>query len=272
MPVNSRLRENPILQRMPTNAREWNHYQNELAKWVIQIAKLGDGTITTSSGTTISGLDEMPGILLSERSMPMVAVGNVISSQDTATPLSASDGGGTATISVAAHALDTATGAINYNSGSVTGLSFSTLYYVYALDAAYAGGAVTYLATTDSSDIVGNTGYYYVGSITTGVVGTSGNISAITKASPTTFTTSSAHGFTTGSTVTIADIVDNGPGGDIESTFNGNAYTCTVTSTTQFTVPVDSSALTNVWASGGTATQTASSPSGTPPSWKDLPL
>ncbi|MCH7663250.1 MAG: hypothetical protein IH859_05190 [Chloroflexi bacterium] len=63
MPVNTRLRENPILQRMPKTQRDWVQYQNELAKWVIKIAKLGDGTIVTSADATISGLDEMPGTL-----------------------------------------------------------------------------------------------------------------------------------------------------------------------------------------------------------------
>lgn len=59
--VNTRLLNNPILQRMPKNQRDWIQYQNELAKQVLRIAKLGDGTLTTSGGTTISGLDEMPG-------------------------------------------------------------------------------------------------------------------------------------------------------------------------------------------------------------------
>lgn len=246
---------------MPKNQREHTQFMNELAKWVIKIGKLGDGTITTSGGTTISGLDEMPGRVASERSLPMAVVGNKSSIQDTSA-LSASDGGASATISVASHILKTPSGDVSFNSGSVTGLSYETKYYVYADDATYAGGAVTYVATTAATDVVGAEGRYYVGSITTGAQGTSGNIAGITKGNPTTFTLSSAHGWSTDDTVLIDDIVDDGPGGDIESTFNGNSYTITVTSTTAFTVAVDSSGLTNNWSSGGTATRTNTTSSG----------
>lgn len=75
-------------------------------------------------------------------------------------------------------------------------------------------------------------------------------ISAITKGSPTTFTTAT-HGLTTGNKIRIQDIVDNGPNGDLETAINGGHFEVTVTSTTQFTVPLDTSALTNTYSSGG---------------------
>ena len=61
MVVNARLRENPALQRMPKTEREWTHYQNELAKWVLKVATFGDGSIITSTGTQVDGLDEIEG-------------------------------------------------------------------------------------------------------------------------------------------------------------------------------------------------------------------
>lgn len=261
MAINSRLRENPALQRMPTSQREWSTWVNEMAKWVLKEAKFGDGSIQTSAGATVSGLDQISGRVPSERSLPMSMVGNYGSAQNTST-LTASDGGSTATITVASHTLTTPSGVVTYNAGSVTGLSYSTAYYVYADDAEFAGGAVTYAATATPTDIVASTARYYVGSITTGVQGTSGNLAGITKASPTTFTMGAVHGWTTGDTVSIASIVDSGPGGDIESTFNGNSYVITVTSTTAFTVAVDSSSLTATWASGGTITRTNTTSSG----------
>ena len=285
--VNQRLRENPGLQRMPKTEREWVQYQNELAKWVLKVASFGDGTITTSAGTQvdgldeipgavhlgdgsiktsgevqIDGLDEMPGTLAGGESIPTVNTFNKGSVQSTAT-LTASDGGGTATISIAAHNVVYDNGTVAYNSGSITGLAFSTKYYVYTDDPTKAGGAVTYAASVTSTDSVANSGRYYLGSITTGVVGTSGNIAGVTKAGSTVFTTTPAHGFTTGATVTIASIVDDGGGGsDMEALFNGNSYILTVLAPTTFTVPVDSTSLVAVWVSGGTATQTASAPSG----------
>lgn len=260
--TNTRLLENPALQRMPTNPREWVQYQNELSNWVIRIARLGDGSLTTAGGTTIDGLGEMPGIVPSEQSLPMVSTGNLGSLQSDPAILTSTDAGASATVSISAHGLDMSSGTISYNAGSITGLSYATTYYIYALDPTYAGGAVTYLSTTDTTDVVSNVGTYYVGSITTLNESVAGSISGITKASPTTFTTSAAHGFSTGYTIDIASIVDDGPGGDIESTFNGNSYTCTVVTPTTFTVAVDSSSLVNVWASGGTATYTA--PAGPP--------
>ena len=174
--VNQRLRENPQLQRMPKTERDWVQYSNELAKWVLKVAKLGDGSFTDSSDATISGLDEMPGTLADGDSVNTLNSFSVGSAQS-ASPLTAADVGATATISVAAHNIVYDVGTVAYNSGSVTGLGFSTLFYVYADDPTKAGGAVTYLSTATATDIATDVGRYYVGSITTpadGAGGTSG--------------------------------------------------------------------------------------------------
>lgn len=83
-------------------------------------------------------------------------------------PLTAVDAGATATINVAAHTVynGDATG-IAYNVGSITGLAFSTYYLVYVDDANYAGGAVTYIATTASVNVAKALGRYFVGTVTT---------------------------------------------------------------------------------------------------------
>ena len=164
--VNQRLRENPQLQRMPKTERDWVQYQNELAKWVLKVAKLGDGTLTDSSGTTISGLDEMPGTLADGDSLNTITAFNRGSVQGS-TPLNANDAGSDATITVDAHNLVYDGGTVAYNSGSVTGLSFSTQYSVYTDDPTKAGGAVTYIATTTTTDLTANKGRYYVGFVTT---------------------------------------------------------------------------------------------------------
>jgi len=244
---------------MPKNEREWTDYTRELAKWVIKIAKLGDGSITTSGGTTISGLDEMPGVVASERSLPMVNIGNLRSVQSSASALSASDGGASATITIAGHTLATTSGDVTFNAGSVTGLSYETTYYVYA-DGGYTGGAVTYAATTDPTDLVGDLGRYYVGQITTGAAETTSGFSSITLGSPTTINTAAPHGFTSGWTVEIDNIVDSLPGGDMEAALNGNSYVATVTFPAVFTIPYDSSGLTNTYVSSGTATRVVTYP------------
>lgn len=52
-------------------------------------------------------------------------------------------------------------------SGQIYLLSPSTLYYVYYIDTAFAGGSIEVLATQDTADYVGKSGYYFLGSITT---------------------------------------------------------------------------------------------------------
>ena len=192
MTVNERLRENPQLQRMPKNERDWVQYSNELAKWVIQVAKFGDGSITTNGGVQVDGLDEiegavhlgdgsiktsgevqidglteMPGVLVGGEALPTITAFNKGSIQSVTLPLSAADVGSDSTITISAHNVVYDNGTVAYNSGSITGLAFSTLFYVYADDPTKAGGAVTYISTTTSTDITANVGRYYVGQITT---------------------------------------------------------------------------------------------------------
>lgn len=83
-------------------------------------------------------------------------------------PLTATDAGATATISVAAFTAHAGTNmSISYSSGSITGLNFNTTYYVYADDPNFLGGAVTYVATTNKTVIGDSDGRIYVGYITT---------------------------------------------------------------------------------------------------------
>lgn len=108
-----------------------------------------------------------------QRILPLISVGNKLSTQS-AQPLTATESGGVATISVAAHSVQFGFGTVAYNSGSITGLSTSTTYYVYADDSNYAGGAVTYLATTNANTVTASNGRYYVGRITTPAPAASG--------------------------------------------------------------------------------------------------
>ena len=67
--------------------------------------------------------------------------------------MSASDAGADADITISAHTRhytqpDGTTDDVAVSGDTITGLAYSTLYYVYYDDAARAGGAVTYLATT----------------------------------------------------------------------------------------------------------------------------
>ena len=95
-------------------------------------------------------------------------------------PLTATDAGSSATVSIAAFTMRTSSkGDINENSGSVVALSYSTLYYIYFDDATLAGGAVTYHATTTKTTALGDathTGRFFVGSIITPAAGASDTV------------------------------------------------------------------------------------------------
>lgn len=81
--------------------------------------------------------------------------------------LTGTDAGSTATITVKAHSVTYGFGTVSYNSGTIFGNSFLTEIHVYCLDADLAGGAVSYLATTDPSVVTSKIGHYYVGTIST---------------------------------------------------------------------------------------------------------
>jgi hypothetical protein len=102
----------------------------------------------------------------SQRLLNQISVGGKNSTQSTQ-PLTATDAGADASISIASHNVQFGFGTVAYNSGTITGLAFSTVYYVYTDDPTYAGGAVTYLATTNANTPTANSGRYYVGKVTT---------------------------------------------------------------------------------------------------------
>ncbi len=58
-------------------------------------------------------------------------------------------------------------GDISINSGSVTALSYSTLYFLYYDDPTLAGGAVSYAVSTSKTTALQGSGRFYIGSITT---------------------------------------------------------------------------------------------------------
>ena len=158
---------------VPKDLREWGRWLLDFNKWFKTDGDkaLVDSTATLSTrtatdlGTVLTYIGDT-GQAVSQRLLNQIAAGNKQSTQSVQ-PLTAADVGATATISVASHNVQFGFGAVAYNSGSITGLGFSTLYYVYADDPTYAGGAVTYLSTTNANNITANSGRYYVGKVTT---------------------------------------------------------------------------------------------------------
>lgn len=83
-------------------------------------------------------------------------------------PLTAHDAGSNATLNAAAFTMRIqGFGDVSYNSGSITGLAYGTLYYIYYDDSAAAGGTVSFVATTTKEVTLNNGARFFLGSIVT---------------------------------------------------------------------------------------------------------
>lgn len=92
----------------------------------------------------------------------------IANSYVTGVTITATDAGANATITISAHTRYYADGTnVAVNGGSVTGLAYSTLYYIYYDQASRAGGAVTYQATTSEATAAQIGDRHTVGSVTT---------------------------------------------------------------------------------------------------------
>lgn len=82
--------------------------------------------------------------------------------------INATDAGSDVSVTVSAHTRIYGDGSsVSVNSGSVTGLAYSTSYYIYYDQASFLGGAVTYLATTSDTTAAQVGSRHLVGQVTT---------------------------------------------------------------------------------------------------------
>lgn len=125
---------------------------------------------TKSIGLTVAGSDTRLADPRNANQVFCSNTGGTLSVQ----PLTAADVGATATITVAAFIVYAGSVSASYDAGSITGLAFSTVYYVYTDDANLAGGAATYSATTSRLTPAQANARVYVGKITTPADGAGG--------------------------------------------------------------------------------------------------
>ena len=117
----------------------------------------------SQGGHTNKSLNNIP-----DGSQNFSATASTLTYRPTTNPLTGHDAGATATINVAAFTLRTSSkGDVSDNSGSITALSYKTLYYVYYDDPNLAGGSVTYQVTTTKETAIQGGGRVFIGSIIT---------------------------------------------------------------------------------------------------------
>lgn len=93
----------------------------------------------------------------------------LIGSYPSGVTMTGKDVGASATVDVSAHTRTYADGSpsVSVSAGSVTGLAYSTLYYVYYDQPSRAGGSVTYVATTSETTAAQTGARHLVGKVTT---------------------------------------------------------------------------------------------------------
>lgn len=244
-----------ITREVPKNEREWSVALKRLNQAIkVEGERIVLSTLTTIAERSGTDLDTLltyigdTGRATDQRLLPMVNFGNV-SSVQSSDPIGATAGATTADISIAAHTLHTDFGNIAYNSGAIVGLALNTRYFIYADDPNNVGGAVTYVASTSRPNVPASSGRYFVGAIVTPVAANSASISAATSANPIVFTTTAAHGWTTGDTVDFAGLP-----GDFGTNLNTGFFLITVVDSDEFSVAIDGTAYA-AYTSGGNATR-----------------
>lgn len=131
--------------------------------WIRAVDTSGNRQTWTSLGSLNVGTLENA----NDGTTRFARTGSHSSYRPTTNPLTATDAGATATVSIAAFVNRLYENAghtdISYNSGSITSLSFATTYFIDMSDSALAGGTVTFNARTTRAAVRG----FFVGSITT---------------------------------------------------------------------------------------------------------
>jgi len=118
------------------------------------------GLVGNVGGSGLNGVND--------GSSKFAATASTLTYRPLTNPLTATDAGANATVNIAAFTMRTSSkGDVSVNSGSVTALSYSTLYYIYYPDDTLAGGGVTYSATTTKTTAINGAGRFFVGSIVT---------------------------------------------------------------------------------------------------------
>ena len=96
--------------------------------------------------------------------------GTITASGTSGLTLTATDAGTDATVNISAHTrIYGDSSSVSVSAGSITGLAYSTDYWVFYDDPTRAGGAVTYQHSTDPADAVQTGDKHSVGAVTTPV-------------------------------------------------------------------------------------------------------
>lgn len=118
----------------------------------------------------VSQLNPSTGRTNNRRALSQIMASGVLQLLDVVPLTAETDLNGNSTIIVGAHNVYDDAGVLSYSSATITGLSPSTLYYVYENNPDFVGGARSYVATTNRADIT-QAGRRFLGWLTTPAIG-----------------------------------------------------------------------------------------------------
>ena len=157
--------------------REWEEQQKAIVGAIQEIATAVDAVVLAQAAADAAQAAADTATAAAETATAAIETANEVSALTNSgiTPvdvLTASDAGTDATITIDAHTRRYGDGSeVSVNSGALTGKAYGTTYSVYYDDASRAGGAVTYVASTDEADAVQSGNRHSVGAVTTPISG-----------------------------------------------------------------------------------------------------
>lgn len=102
----------------------------------------------------------------------VTSVSKLSGSGVTGCTITASDAGSGASITISTHTRVYSDGSsVSVTGNTITGLAYSTIYYIYYDDPSFAGGTVAYQTTTTQSVAAQTSGRHLVGQVTTPAAG-----------------------------------------------------------------------------------------------------
>ncbi len=150
----------------------WNEFANQIEASVNNInAALEAAGIAQAAADAAQAAANTAETAANNAQDAVDGVSNTLSVVDSGiniNPLSASDAGTDATITIAAHQRTYADGTtVDVDGSSLNGLAYETLYYIFYVDPSRLGGAVSYQSTTVDSEAAQVGDRHLVGRVTT---------------------------------------------------------------------------------------------------------
>jgi hypothetical protein len=161
------------LERLPSQEPRWDIFQRWWQRTMEAIESnfnaLADTVAAVAAAQAAADAAELAAAAAVTAADTVASAAELANSYPEGVSISATDAGASVTVSISAHNRVYASGTtVAVNAGNLTGLAYSTSYWIAYDQASRAGGAVTYVAyTTSQGNAVNNPDRHFVGAVAT---------------------------------------------------------------------------------------------------------